>query len=109
MGRRRLAGILEVNIAALKCVYLRRTGLPEWKGRLGLVWVCEPRMLADSEKRGCWVTTSIMLVCAVLMSLAVGVLVAYWVCTAMFQVFRIHARQVQARRAVRGAVQVVRG
>ena len=55
------------------------------------------------------VTTSIMLVCAVLMSLAVGVLVAYWVCLGMFQVFRIHARQVQARRAVGGAVQVVRG
>ncbi len=54
-------------------------------------------------------TTSIMLVCAVLMSLAVGVLVAYWVCMGMFQVFRMHARQVQAKRAVGGTVQVVRG
>ena len=54
-------------------------------------------------------TTSIMLVCAVLMSLAVGVLAAYGVCLGMFQVFRIHARQVQARRGVSRAVQVVRG
>ncbi len=53
--------------------------------------------------------TSIMLVCAVLMSLAVGVLVAYWVCLAMFQVFQIHVKQVQARRALGAAVQVARG
>ncbi len=52
--------------------------------------------------------TTIMLVCAVLMSLAVGVLVAYWVCLTMFQVFRIHARQVEARRAVQGVVQAAR-
>lgn len=37
---------------------------------------------------------SIVLVCAVLASLAVGVLVAYGVCIAMFGMFRIHARQV---------------
>ena len=43
-------------------------------------------------ERGCWVITSIMLVCAVLMSLAVGVLLAYSVWRGMFQVFRIHAR-----------------
>ena len=50
-----------------------------------------------------------MLVCAVLMSLAVGVLVAYGVCLAMFEMFRMHARQVQAKRTVRGVVQVVQG
>ena len=50
-----------------------------------------------------------MLVCAVLMSLAIGVLVAYWVCLGMFQMFRMHARQVQAKRAVGGVVQVVQG
>jgi hypothetical protein len=37
-----------------------------------------------------------MLICAVLASLGVGVLVAYCVCIAMFEVFRIHARQVAA-------------
>jgi uncharacterized protein (DUF2062 family) len=47
--------------------------------------------------------TSIVLVCAVLASLAAGVLVAYGVCYAMFALFRIHARQV----AVRSASQVV--
>jgi hypothetical protein len=48
------------------------------------------------------VTSSIVLVCAVLASLGVGVLVAYGVCMAMFGVFRIHVRQVAAgsRRVV---------
>ena len=50
-----------------------------------------------------------MLVCAVLMSLAVGVLVAYGVCLAMFEVFRMHARQVQAKRMVGGVVRVAQG
>lgn len=39
-----------------------------------------------------------MLVCAVLASLAVGVLVAYGICVAMFRIFRMHARQVAAGR-----------
>ena len=39
-------------------------------------------------------TSSIVLVCAVLASLAVGVLAAYGVCMAMFGVFQMHARQV---------------
>ena len=41
-------------------------------------------------------TSSIVLVCAVLASLAVGVLVAYGICMAMFGVFRMHVRQVAA-------------
>lgn len=44
--------------------------------------------------------TLILLVCAVLASLALGVLVAYWVCLAMFQIFRVHSRQVQMRRSL---------
>jgi hypothetical protein len=39
-----------------------------------------------------------MLVCAVLASLAVGVLLAHWVCVALFAMFRTHARQVAATR-----------
>jgi len=57
------------------------------------------------------VISSIVLICAVLASLAVGVLVAYGVCTAMFGVFRIHARQVaenSARRVV-ASTQVAEG
>jgi uncharacterized protein (DUF2062 family) len=42
--------------------------------------------------------TSIMLVCAVLASLAVGVLIAHWVCVAMFAMFRTHQRQVASAR-----------
>ena len=42
--------------------------------------------------------TSIVLVCAVLASLAVGVLVAYGVCMAMFRVFQMHVQQVAAER-----------
>ena len=41
-------------------------------------------------------TSSIVLVCAVLASLAVGVLVAYGICMVMFVAFRMHVRQVAA-------------
>ena len=39
-----------------------------------------------------------MLICAVLASLGVGVLVAFGVCVGMFEVFRIHARQVATEK-----------
>ena len=55
---------------------------------------------------------SIMLVCAVLASLAVGVLMAYGVCLAMFGVFQMHVRQVEAGKEARRVVapaQVVKG
>jgi uncharacterized protein (DUF2062 family) len=42
-----------------------------------------------------------MLVCAVLASLAVGVLMAYGVCIAMFRVFQMHVRQVAAENRSR--------
>ncbi|HWW98784.1 MAG TPA: hypothetical protein VNY74_13850 [Edaphobacter sp.] len=49
-------------------------------------------------------TSSIVLVCAVLASLAVGVLVAYGVCMAMFGAFQMHVRQVAASNGARGVV-----
>jgi hypothetical protein len=55
---------------------------------------------------------SIVLVSAVLASLAVGVLTAYSICISMFRLFRIHARQVAAERQARTIVaskQVVEG
>ena len=45
--------------------------------------------------------SSLLLVCAVLASLAFGVLLAYGLCLAMFRVFRVHSRQVLQRRALR--------
>ena len=55
--------------------------------------------------------SSIVLICAVLASLAMGVLVAYGVCMGMFKIFRIHARQVAVRsaRGVVASTRVVRG
>ena len=53
--------------------------------------------------------SSIVLVSAVLASLAVGVLVAYGVCMAMFGIFRIHARQVAERSAQSVVAQIVEG
>jgi hypothetical protein len=44
-----------------------------------------------------YVSISIVLVCAVLASLAAGVLLAYALCHTMFALFRIHARQVAVR------------
>jgi len=57
------------------------------------------------------VYSSIVLVCAVLASLAIGVLVAHGICVAMFKVFRIHARQVAVKsaRTVVAPVRVVQG
>ena len=54
--------------------------------------------------------TSIMLVCAVLASLAVGVLIAYGVCIAMMSAFQMHARQIagNADRQVTATVQVLK-
>jgi hypothetical protein len=43
--------------------------------------------------------SSLLLVCAVVASLAVGVFVAQGLCLLMFQIFRMHARQVAAARA----------
>ena len=48
--------------------------------------------------------TSIMLVCAVLASLAVGVLMAYGVCIAMFRAFQMHVQQVAAENRSRSVV-----
>jgi len=42
-----------------------------------------------------------MLVCAVLASMAAGVLLAHGVCLALFGLFRTHARQVPVKSVVR--------
>jgi hypothetical protein len=57
------------------------------------------------------VTDSAVLVCAVLASLASGVLVACGVLQMMFGLFRMHARQVavQSQRQLIPAAQVVEG
>jgi hypothetical protein len=51
---------------------------------------------------------SVMLVAAVMVSLALGVLVAYAVCYGMFQVFRIHS-QALAREQMQASVTAVAG
>ncbi|RZU40240.1 hypothetical protein [Edaphobacter modestus] len=48
--------------------------------------------------------SSIVLISAVLASLAVGVLAAHGICMTMFRLFRIHARQVAAERQARTVV-----
>jgi uncharacterized protein (DUF2062 family) len=57
------------------------------------------------------VKDSIVLVCAVLASLAAGVLVAYGVCLGFFRVFQMRAQQAEVRSAqpVAGAAQIVEG
>ena len=49
--------------------------------------------------------SSIVLVCAVLASLAAGVLLAHGICVGMFQIFRIHARQVAVNRSAQAAME----
>ena len=48
--------------------------------------------------------SSIVLISAVLASLATGVLTAYGVCVTMFRLFRMHAKQVAAERSARSMV-----
>jgi hypothetical protein len=54
---------------------------------------------------------SVVLVCAVLASLASGVLVAYGLCVTMFGIFRMHAAQVttQSKARVAEPAQIVEG
>ncbi len=47
---------------------------------------------------------SIMLVCAVVASLAVGVFVAQGLCMLMFHVFRMHVKQVAATQVAKPQV-----
>jgi hypothetical protein len=56
------------------------------------------------------VNSSIMLACAVLASLGLGVLVAYGVCIAMFGIVQMHVRQVAGNvaRRVSASAQVVK-
>lgn len=55
--------------------------------------------LAVRVESGVIVYSSIVLICSVLASLAIGVLAAYGICIAMFNIFRIHARQVAVKSA----------
>lgn len=50
--------------------------------------------------------SSVVLVCAVLASLAAGVILAYAVCLMMFSMFRAHARQVSTQRLISLPVRV---
>ncbi len=51
----------------------------------------------------------LMVLCAVLASLALGVLVAYGICQAMFQIFRVHAQSAARSRVARQPLRVARG
>ena len=51
--------------------------------------------------------TTVVLICAVLSSLAGGVLLAYGICTAMFNIFRIHSIQVAQQRAAQRQAQAM--
>lgn len=50
--------------------------------------------------------TSVVLICAVLSSLAGGVLLAYGMCVGMFRLFRIHSIQAAQQRAALAATKV---
>lgn len=63
---------------------------------------CDACLDGSSEDcRGAVVMGMVMLICAVLASLALGVLAAYGICQVMFRVFRSHA-ETAARTRVAG-------
>lgn len=50
----------------------------------------------------------VMLACAILASLALGVLIAYGLCQIMFRVFRVHARSAARSRVAAQALHTAR-
>ena len=51
---------------------------------------------------------TLMLICAVLASLALGVLVAYGICQVMFSAFRVHAESTARSRSAAQPLRTVR-
>ena len=60
------------------------------------------------RKRSKLVILSILLLCGIAASLALGVLAAYGLCVGMFAIFRIHARHAAAARATRSVLTTAR-
>ncbi|QEE28748.1 hypothetical protein FTW19_12510 [Terriglobus albidus] len=60
-------------------------------------------------QRGVVVVTSVVIICAVLASLAAGVLLAYGICQALFAIFRVHARSVAATRVSAAPARTIAG
>lgn len=52
---------------------------------------------------------TVLLLCAVLASLALGVLVAYGICQTMFRVFRVHAVSAAKNRVATQPLRAARG
>ena len=67
------------------------------------------KAIGDTIFLECNVTGSLMMISAVLLAMASGVLFAYGLCVAMFGMFRIHARQVagSSARPVTSSARVV--
>jgi hypothetical protein len=74
------------------------------KQSIGVSTGCSNRSWGFVDFQGCVVSTSIVLVCAVLASLAAGVLLAYGVCQAMFALFHSHAKQIAEKPTVVNAI-----
>jgi hypothetical protein len=72
-----------------------RSHRAELKGRQ------EPEKVLAPGSRA--LSASLMLICAVLVSLALGVLVAYGLCQLMFRVFYVHSISAARQRAERKA------
>jgi hypothetical protein len=62
-------------------------------------YTSRPKGIGDASFGVC--VASIMMISAVLLAMASGVLFAYGLCVAMFGMFRIHARQVAGSSAQR--------
>jgi uncharacterized protein (DUF2062 family) len=51
--------------------------------------------------------STLMVICAVMASLALGVLVAYGVCQALFRIFSLHAQTAERERAESSVARVM--
>lgn len=72
-----------------------------WGGFSALILVILVRYALEAGIMG-----SLMLVCAVLASLALGVLMAYGICQVMFRIFRVHAMAAARERVSNSPVRI---
>jgi len=66
-----------------------------------LVLICLRADFARCFAYGEYFVTTVVLMCAVIASLAGGVFLAYALCDAMFSIFRMHSLQVAQQRAAK--------
>jgi uncharacterized protein (DUF2062 family) len=88
--------------SVLRIVFHDSAGISEANNRTKLIGSHPFALRQYSKRKELYaedvLALSVALVCAVVASLALGVLIAYAICLSMFHLFRIHSRQVALKQ-----------